>query len=389
MTEDHECISAKDYKNFKKRELKINNLVLLIIFIISICISIYFRDQLFKNIYLITILIFGFLCFLVFVYQKGKKNGFMYSHQLGFDSGKLKALCIDKEFDNFHFEFEFKRLIDDKNEELKSFNIPGEKCNPKKISKKSKKDVGGIDLEITEITYRLNAYTTFSDTIDFTQVVWNLISTFLRSIKNVKELSPKQKVCIFILGKSKRLLRAIHKLIIDGYYPESLILNRTLFESQVLLQYILEGKDNSRAEKWLSRKKPTERWPISELMKENKYVFEAFYSGASMYAHNHALSSGHYINFAKNSFSIIDGPFGGGLERFQYAGNVLGHSAMTCGALCEMSRKQFKNMTEYDKSYKKLTKLPYYKKGTSEALKSLELDEKLKDHVINLLKKLD
>jgi hypothetical protein len=302
-------------------------------------------------------------------------------------------MCTDKAFDSFLFEFEFKHLVDDKKTEVVSSEIPAEKEGARVESMgKANHDVSGvgnIDLEISEVTYRLNAYTTFEDAINFTQVAWSLTGSFLRSIKNFSVLTPKQKVCIFMLGKSKRLLRSIYKLIIDGYYPEALILNRTLFETQVLLTYVLEDKDQKRAEKWLSRKKPSERWPVSELMKENKSLFENFYSGASMYAHNHALASGHYIHFSENSFSIIDGPFGGGLERFQYAGNVLGHSAMMAGAICEMSRNQFDNMQDYDAAYKKLTELPYYKESVSEAENTIELDEKLKEKVIDLFAKLE
>ena len=217
-----------------------------------------------------------------------------------------------------------------------------------------------IDLDALEETYLLNFRSHKRDVLDFAQSSWNLSALFLSSLKKIEKLTPKQKVDIYMLGKSMRLLRTISKLVTRGYWPEGEILFRALFETQVLLSYILRDDTDKRAEAWLNRTRPKERWPMSEMLKEIGKSFGITYTNLSLYPHSHIISVINYIELHENGmFSVSQGPLGGDDNNIK-AAQVLGSAAMTNASLCELATPYFTLPTAWQESHLELMGLPYF-----------------------------
>lgn len=234
-----------------------------------------------------------------------------------------------------------------------------------------------MDLDVVEVLYSLNFEGRFLDILEFTQASWNLTNTTLNLREGVKNLSYKQKVAFLILGKSKRLLRAIYKLIIIGYWPEASIIFRTLFEAQLLLIYTLEDKTNKRAHKWLTSKNPQERWPVKEQMKNYKNLFEGLYEEASLYTHNHVLSTPYYVQTSEKENILIEGPIGGGETNFKNAARILGDAAMMNASICEIASGFFSKTNEWNSAHKKIISMTFYKKqqkGVKKRLPKIKKD---------------
>lgn len=217
-----------------------------------------------------------------------------------------------------------------------------------------------IDLDAHEQAYYLNFLSHEKDLVDFTQSSWNLTSLFLFQLDGLKNLKPKQKVCIYMLGKSRRLLKTISTLVFLGYWPEAEILFRALFETHMLLAYILRDETDKRANTWLNRTKAKERWQMAEILKEIDGSFGVAYTNLSLYPHSHIISVMKYIEINEDStFKISHGPLGGEENNLK-AAKVLGSAAMTNAALCEMSVPYFNLPPSWQEAHIKLMELPHF-----------------------------
>lgn len=217
-----------------------------------------------------------------------------------------------------------------------------------------------IDLEALEDTYLLNFHSHKRNVLDFAQSSWNLSALFLSFLKKIKKITPKQKVCIYMLGKSMRLLRTISKLVTRGYWPEGEILYRGLFETQVLLSYILRDDTDKRAGVWLNRTRPKERWPMSEMLKELDKSFDITYTNLSLYPHSHIISVINYVDIhSDGAFSISQGPLGGDDNNIKAAW-VLGSAAMINASMCELAAPHFNLPPAWQESHLELMALPYF-----------------------------
>lgn len=244
------------------------------------------------------------------------------------------------------------------------------------------------DLQELEHAYSLIYATSFSDICDFSQASWNLTESFLQSVKSAeaKNLTHKQRVCIFFLGKGQRLLRSIFLLTINGYYAEAEILVRALFEAKLLLSYILRGKTDKRATKWLEWKSPSERWPIAELHKELDCGIKEFYAQLSTYPHSHPISLGKFVKFEEKTqeFSIERGPLWG-KDNLERAGELLGYAGMENGAICEVSAPFFNLKENYERSHAKLEKNSFYKNRFEQSLQMMAKNPEIEKELEKML----
>lgn len=216
-----------------------------------------------------------------------------------------------------------------------------------------------LDVNAYETCYSLNFHEHFKEVVDFSVASWNLSHIFLTVFSGV-ELTDRQRVCVLMVGKGRRLLRSIYKLTSDGYWPEAEIIFRALFEVQFLLIYILEDETGQRATEWLTRSKPTERWPVSELL--NDFVdLKKIYSNISLYPHSHVLSTAGYSKHsADNEFSMESSSLGGD-ENNNKAKNILGTAAMTNSSLMELAFTDSPDNESWEKAHLELRGMTYYK----------------------------
>lgn len=235
-----------------------------------------------------------------------------------------------------------------------------------------------IDLDAFEETYRLNFYNYEKDVMEFSQSSWNLTALFLSSLDGMKKLTPQQKVCIYMVGKSMRLLRSVSKLVSIGYWPEAEILFRALFETQVLLAYVLRDETGKRAKIWLDRRNAKERWPMAEMLKGGHKSLEIVYSNLSLYPHSHIISVIKYIEIDENNmFSISHGPLGGE-ENKRKASQVLGSAAMTTSSICELSAPYFNLPSAWQDAHIKHMELPYFQSQQPMVKEFLSNEENIK-----------
>lgn len=159
------------------------------------------------------------------------------------------------------------------------------------MAKVKNKYLKKIDIGLIEKTYALNFKAHFPEVIEFTRATWNLLNTFLTLISGIGGLTPKQKVSILTLGRTKRL----------------------------------EDESQRRAVRWLKRRSPKERWPWREILKSYRVILKNVYQNLSLYPHNHPFSVKNYVGFSDNKFYIKDGPLGG-KDNNQKARIILGIS---------------------------------------------------------------
>ncbi len=237
------------------------------------------------------------------------------------------------------------------------------------------------DLEELETQYGMCFMASNHDLCEFTMTSWNLSAIFFSSIsdKTSENLTPKQRVCIFMIAKAQRLLRAIYKLILSGNLPEAEILIRTLYEAQTLLFYILEDDSDKRANKWLSFDE-NQKWPsaeIHEVFKDNdiKTRMKEFYSKLCLYPHNHRLSMDKFVrlNVDNQTFSVNSGPATSGFEN---DGELLKYAAMINASMCEIARNHFDLTSDFEDAYKELTKTKFYEQSMGQTVATLKKNPK-------------
>jgi hypothetical protein len=243
-----------------------------------------------------------------------------------------------------------------------------------------------IDLDTYEKTYNLNFYSHEKEVVEFAVASWNLTSLFLSELHEIKPLSPKQKVCLYMLGKSMRLLRAVSKLVADGYWPEAEILFRAEFETQILLTYILRDETDGRAKKWLDRTNPKERWPMAEMLKDTHKSLETVYSNLSLYPHNHIISVINYIKIDGEGMLSIEKSSVGGKENNLKAAQLLGSTAMTNASMCEIAVPYFSLPSTWHETHIKLMQLAYFQRTVLTVKEFMSKEENL-ELLNKLLKK--
>lgn len=257
----------------------------------------------------------------------------------------------------------------------------------KKVKKQTKGkdfiDNKTLDLGLMEEVYSMNFDSRYRDVLDFTQASWNLCVITLELADGIT-LTPKQRVIILMLGKFKRLLRAIYKLIIIGYWPEAEIIFRTLFEAKVLLVYIFDDLSEKTAEDWLNNKNSRKNLKTMKgLMSNYENLFEKYYKGACMYAHNNILSISYYVQLKNGKFSMLDGPVNGGEDSLKNAAGLLGQCAMEVGAMCELAVEHFEVTAEWETKNMELKAKPYFKKEFKKVLKTLPKIQEDVERLIN------
>lgn len=241
----------------------------------------------------------------------------------------------------------------------------------------------GLNMDVLEELCRLNLPSHFPEVAKFVKASWNIAESLKQHIGSLKitTVSPRQKVALFMIGKSQRLLRAIHKLVSSGMWPEAEIVVRTQLEAKALLNYVLEGTSQERAKEWLSNSDRKKYWPFKKLTKGGMAIFRSQYSDLSLYLHNHVLSSQGYIGFGDDgNFFMEVGPLGNG-DSLQIASELLGNVAMMNGAICEMARYEFARSEKWEAEHESLMQLPYFKAqqpGVEEILKTQEGQEFLR-----------
>lgn len=218
-------------------------------------------------------------------------------------------------------------------------------------------------IDMLEEVYTLNFSARFTNVIEFSSISWNLTNATI-GLAHSGTITPRQRVSLLTLGKSKRLLRSIQKLVLNGNAAEAEILSRSLVELQMLIFFILDDSSNKRAEDWLEGKK----WHVKELMENYERIYKNHYANTSFYAHNNARSLSKYVVNTENGFTMLDGPVGGGEENFRKAAKVLGDAAMTNAGLCEILSRNFEMTSAWEEAHRAITETPYYKQQLTKAM---------------------
>ncbi|HWY80061.1 MAG TPA: alpha/beta fold hydrolase [Candidatus Sulfotelmatobacter sp.] len=233
--------------------------------------------------------------------------------------------------------------------------------------------------EIIEKVIQLNFRSHYTDLVNFSRASWSLSSSFLSSLGTIQKLSPKQRVVIFMIGKSMRLLSSIDTLVEIGYWPEAEILLRAILETQQLMLYILKDKTNERAKKWLNREKATERWDWKEITKEYGKTYETMYSNLSLYPHGHILSVQKYMRIKDGMLFVEKGSLPLGIEPHgTRSKEVLGTAAMINAAMCEIGSSQFNLPNEWHTEHIQLEQMSFWKERQKNVKEALADSEKRK-----------
>jgi hypothetical protein len=224
-----------------------------------------------------------------------------------------------------------------------------------------------VNIEALELVYKLNFHNYCQDVINFTIASWNLANQALNEMSMQSKLTSKQKVAVYIMAKSMRLVRAAKMLIEVGDWTETLPLRRSQLELQYLLFYILQDKTNKKADKWLKMKNK-QSWPINELIKSHEKLGDNVkndYHHMSSLSHNHSNAFYAYLQFKKDGkFGIIHTPLGGKGNN-EIAEYYLGEMANRNASFCEIAHVLSSLSAKWQKMHNDLQRLPYYKKITS------------------------
>lgn len=201
-------------------------------------------------------------------------------------------------------------------------------------------------VDMDEVLFGLNLYAHNRGEIDYSILCLAVVDLWLKKIGTLDNPSEKQNIAITSVLKGRRLLRGAQLQIFKGYLPESEILFRSIFETQLVLSYILDDPTDSRVKKYLTfdKKKIWDfRLLCEDLLGDGSYEI---YANFSQYPHPYNVGRAKLVHHDKlQSSSMHD---------YDKAGQLLVQIGNAAVGLCEQSSKIFEDNPEWNKKHQEI-----------------------------------
>lgn len=163
-----------------------------------------------------------------------------------------------------------------------------------KVQKQTPEEDGKLPLELQffedlrsqfEDLFTLNIFAHHKDAIDYNLLCLETVDFWLRQRAKVKHQTKQQKVLTLQILKGRRLLRSAQLILIKGFLPESEILLRSLLETQLITNYLVDDHHGERLRKYLEAQEKNiwgNRFLCEELFGIGYYDF---YKHLCLYTH--------------------------------------------------------------------------------------------------------
>lgn len=215
---------------------------------------------------------------------------------------------------------------------------------------------------IDEILFGLNLYSHCKKEIDYSFLCLETVDLWLSINWGEWDILKKKGIAYSLVIRGRRLLRAGQFILFKGFLPEAEILFRSLWETMLILGYILDDPTESRAEKYINfgyKAGWDFRMLTEAMLGDEAYIF---YQNMSTYAHPSNFGRAKLI-YNKN-FQIDS------IHDYPRAGFLLVSSGNLAVALCELTNKIFPPNAQWVEKHEQIYQTEIFKRN-------IELTEEL------------
>lgn len=206
-----------------------------------------------------------------------------------------------------------------------------------------------------EDIFCINIISLHKNAIDYNYLCLESVDLWLNDRIATEGQSNLQRIITLQVLKGRRLLRSAQLLLIKGFLPESEILLRSLFETQLITNFLVEDKDGGRLNKYLEfqdKNRWDTRYLCDELCGTGTYEF---YKRLCQYTHSSSIGlSGLFYKDKEQPSAIHD---------YAAASTLLIFFGNLAVSLCELAIRLFPYDLKWEEKHQEIYNTDIFKKN--------------------------
>jgi hypothetical protein len=206
-----------------------------------------------------------------------------------------------------------------------------------------------------EILFGLNLYAHCLKEVEYSFLCLETVDLWLSEDYGKFDILDKKGIAHTLVIRGRRLFRGGQHLLFKGFLPEAEILMRSLWETVLVLRYILDDPTDTRAKEYINFGY-TANWKFTKLTKEmlSKEAYK-IYMELSRYAHPYNF--GREKLFYKNRVAV------GAIHDYEKAGDYLVMFSNYAVALCEVANFVFTASENWFRKHEEIYKTEIFKRN--------------------------